>query len=211
MLLRALATAAIGGAALASSFAFDSPAPLSAAAPMAMVSFNLDPAHTMVQFKVRHLGLSTVTGRFATFTGAFQLDPATGQAGNASLSIDVASINTDNERRNGHLKSPDFFNADSFPKITFQSTSIQKLAGNKYKVNGNLTMRGVTKPVSLDGELAGTRQTPRGWLAALSLTGTVKRKDFGLMWDRVTEGVAVVADDITMQIDIEANEAKAAP
>ena len=211
MLLRAFAVTALAGAALASPVVFRTVAPLNAAAPVAMVIFNLDPAHTMVQFKVRHLGLSTVTGRFATFSGSFQLDPASGQAGNASLSIDVASINTDNDRRNAHLKSPDFFNADSFPKITFQSTSIQKLTGNKYKVNGNLTMRGVTKPVTLDGELAGTRQTPRGWLAALSLTGTVKRKDFGLMWDRVTEGVAIVADDITMQIDIEANEAKAAP
>ena len=211
MLLRAFAVTALAGAALASPVVFHTVAPLNASAPVAMVIFNLDPAHTMVQFKVRHLGLSTVTGRFATFTGSFQLDPASGQAGNAALSIDVASINTDNDRRNAHLKSPDFFNADSFPKITFQSTSIQKLTGNKYKVNGNLTMRGVTKPVTLDGELAGTRQTPRGWLAALSLTGTVKRKDFGLMWDRVTEGVAIVADDITMQIDIEANEAKAAP
>ena len=211
MLLRAFAVTALAGAALASPVVFHTVAPLNAAAPVAMVTFNLDPAHTMVQFKVRHLGLSTVTGRFATFTGSFQLDPASGQAGNASLSIDVASINTDNDRRNAHLKSPDFFNADSFPKITFQSTSIQKLTGNKYKVNGNLTMRGVTKPVTLDGELAGTRQTPRGWLAALSLTGTVKRKDFGLMWDRVTEGVAIVADDITLQIDIEAAEAKAAP
>ena len=211
MLLRAFAVTALAGAALPSPVVFHTTAPLNAAAPVAMVTFNLDPAHTMVQFKVRHLGLSTVTGRFATFTGSFQLDPASGQAGNAALSIDVASINTDTDRRNAHLKSPDFFNADSFPKITFQSTSIQKLTGNKYKVNGNLTMRGVTKPVTLDGELAGTRQTPRGWLAALSLTGTVKRKEFGLVWDRVTEGVAIVADDITMQIDIEANEAKAAP
>lgn len=211
MLLRVLASAAVVGGIIASPVVMHTAAPLSAAAPFANVTFNLDPAHTMVQFKVRHLGLSTVTGRFATFTGSFQLDPASGTASNATISIDVASINTDNDRRNTHLKSPDFFAADSFPKITFVSTSIQKLAGNKYKVNGNLTMRGVTKPVTLDGELAGTRQTPRGWLAALSLTGTVKRKDFGLMWDRVTEGVAVVADDITMQIDVEANEAKAAP
>jgi polyisoprenoid-binding protein YceI len=211
MFLRVFAPVALLGAVVASPVALRTAAPLNAAAPMAMVAFNVDPAHTMVQFKVRHLGLSTVTGRFATFTGTFQLDPASGQASNASMSIDVASVDTDNDRRNAHLKSPDFFAADSFPKITFQSTGIQKLNGNKYKVMGNLTMRGVTKPVTLDGELAGTRQTPRGWLAALSLTGTVKRKDYGLMWDRVTEGVAVVSDDITLQIDVEANEAKAAP
>jgi polyisoprenoid-binding protein YceI len=211
MILRFVAAAAIAGAVAASPLAFRTATPVSAATAFAPVTFNIDAAHTMVQFKVRHLGLSTVTGRFATFTGSFQLDPASGTASNAQLSIDVASINTDNDRRNAHLKSPDFFAADSFPKITFVSTSIQKLSGNKYKVNGNLTMRGVTKPVTLDGELAGTRQTPRGWIAALSLTGTVKRKEYGLMWDRMTEGVAVVADDIQMQIDVEANEAKPAP
>jgi polyisoprenoid-binding protein YceI len=211
MLLRSLAALAVVGTTLAAPVALRTATPLAAAAPVAMTTFTIDAAHTMVQFKVRHLGLSTVTGRFATFSGSFQLDPATGQAGSATLSIDVASINTDNDRRNAHLKSPDFFAADSFPKITFVSTSIQKLSGNKYKVNGNLTMRGVTKPVTLDGELAGTRNTPQGWLAALSLTGTVKRKDYGLMWDRVTEGVAIVADDITLQVDVEAKSAAPAP
>jgi polyisoprenoid-binding protein YceI len=183
-------------------------APLNAGAPVAMTTFNIDAAHSQVLFKVRHLGLSTVTGRFGTFSGSFQLDPASGQAGSASMSIDVASINTDNERRNGHLKSPDFFAADSFPKITFVSTGIQKTATNKYKVSGNLTMRGVTKPVVLDAELAGTRQGPEGWLAAVNLTGTVKRKEYGLMWDRVTEGVAVVGDEITLQIEVEAKSPK---
>jgi polyisoprenoid-binding protein YceI len=211
MILRAVASAAIIGAVVVLPVASRTAEPLSAAAPLAMTTFNVDPAHTMVMFKVRHLGISTVTGRFATFTGSFQLDPASGEAANATLSVDVASVNTDNDRRNAHLKSPDFFNADSFPKLTFASTSIQKLSGNKYKVNGTLTIRGITKPVTLDGELAGTRQTPQGWLAALSLTGTVKRKEFGLMWDRVTEGVAVVADDVTLQVDIEAKSAPPTP
>ncbi len=207
MKIRILSAAAVIGAALAAPIALHTAAPLSAAAPVAMTTFVVDQAHTMVQFKVRHLGISTVSGRFATFAGSFDLDPATGQAANANLSIDVASVNTDNERRNTHLKSADFFNADSFPKITFVSTSIQKVGGTKYKVNGNLTMRGVTKPVTLDGELAGTRSTAQGWLAALSLTGTVKRKDYGLMWDRMTEGVAIVSDDIMLQVDVEAKSA----
>ena len=211
MLFRVVATAAIAGAAFAASVALKAPAPLSAAAPVAMVAFILDPAHTMVQFKVRHLGISTVTGRFATFTGAFQLDPATGQAADAQLSIDAASINTDNDRRNADLRSPNFFNADTFPKITFASTSIQKTSGNKYTMNGNLTMHGVTKPVTLDVELSGTRQTTRGWIAALSMTGSIKRKEFGLTWDRMTEGVAVVSDDVTLLIDVEAKTAPPAP
>ena len=208
MLLRLLTTAAVVGAAAVSPIATDSVAPLRASAPVAMTTFTIDAAHSQVLFKVRHLGISTVTGKFGAFTGTFQLDPASGQAGSASLSIDVASINTENERRNGHLKSADFFAADSFPKITFTSTNVQKVSGNKYKVVGNLTMRGVTKPVTLDAELGGPRQTAEGWLAGVSMTGTVKRKEFGLMWDRVTEGVAVVSDDIAIQIELEAKAPK---
>jgi polyisoprenoid-binding protein YceI len=208
MFLRTVVSAAVVGAIVASPIATRSAAPLNAAAPVALATFTIDQAHSQMLFKVRHLGISTVTGRFAAFSGTFQLDPANGQAGAANLSIDVASIDTDNDRRNGHLKSADFFAADSFPKITFTSTGIQKTSGNKYKVMGNLTMRGVTKPVVLDAEVAGTRQTAEGWLAAVNMTGTVKRKEFGLMWDRVTEGVAVVSDDVTMQIEVEAKAPK---
>ena len=208
MLLRSLLSAAVVGTAVLSPIAFGTAAPLTAAAPVAMQTFNIDAAHSQMSFKVRHLGLSTVTGRFGTFAGTFQLDPASGQAGAATISIDVASISTNNDRRDTHLKSPDFFAADSFPKITFVSTGIQKVSGSKYKVAGNLTMRGVTKPVTLDAELAGTRQTPEGWLAAVNMTGTVKRKEFGLMWDRVTEGVAVVSDEITLDIAVEAKTPK---
>ncbi|MBC7563002.1 MAG: YceI family protein [Gemmatimonadaceae bacterium] len=207
MIFRALASAAVIGAVAASPMAFRSATPLIAAAPVAMTTFTIDAAHSQVLFKVRHLGLSTVSGRFGSFAGTFQLDPAAGQAGAANLSIDVASINTDNDRRNTHLKSPDFFAADSFPKITFVSTGITKAKGNMYKVAGNLTMRGVTRPVVLDAELAGTRQTPQGWLAAVNMTGTVMRKDFGLVWDRITEGVAVVSDEITLVIEVEAKSA----
>ncbi len=208
MILRTLVSASVLGVALASPLALRDSTPLSAATPVAMTTFTIDPVHSQMMFKVRHLGISTVTGRFATFSGTFQLDPATGQAGAAQLSIDVASVNTENERRNGHLKSADFFAADSFPKMTFVSTKIEKGSGSKYKMTGNLTIRGVTKPVVLDAELAGTRQTAEGWLAAINMTGTVKRKEFGLMWDRVTEGVAVVADDVTLQIEVEAKAPK---
>ncbi|MES3034892.1 MAG: YceI family protein [Gemmatimonadota bacterium] len=208
MLFRALASVAVVGAVIAAPVAFDTAEPLTAAAPVAMTTFNIDQSHSQMQFKVRHLGVSTVIGRFATFAGTFQLDPATGTAGAANLSIDVASVSTGNDRRDTHLKSADFFAADSFPKITFVSTGIQKLATNKYKVSGNLTMRGVTKPVVLDAELAGARQTAEGWIAGVNLTGTVKRKEYGLMWDRITEGVAVVSDDITLDIGVEAKSAK---
>lgn len=212
MKLSILSAAAVVGAAITAPIVLHTAAPLSAAAPIAMTTFVVDQAHTMVQFKVRHLGLSTVTGRFGKFDGSFQLDPASGQVGAASLNIDATSITTDNERRDGDLKSANFFAVDSFPKITFVSTNVQKLAGTKYKVTGNLTMRGVTKPVTLDGDLAGTRQrADKGFIAALSLTGTINRKDFGLTWSRMMEGVAIVADEVALQIDVEAKSAAPAP
>ncbi len=209
MLRRALAVSAVAvGAAVTAPVAFDTATPLTAAAPVAAATFTIDASHSQLQFKVRHLGVSTVIGRFGAFSGTFQLDPASGQASAANLSVDVASVSTGNERRDGHLKSADFFAADSFPKITFVSTGIQKVAGSKYKIAGNLTMRGVTKPVTLDAELGGARQTPEGWVAGVSMTGTIKRKDFGLMWDRITEGVAVVSDEVTLDIGVEAKAPK---
>ncbi len=205
MLLRTLATTAVAGAlVIATPVALRTAAPLQAAAPVAMSTFTIDAVHSNLMFKVKHLGISTVTGRFATFGGTFQMDPASGQTGSANLSIDVASITTGSERRDGHLKSADFFAADSFPKITFTSTQITKVRGTMYKVAGNLTIRGVTKPVVLDAELGGPRKTPDGYLAAINMTGMVKRKDFGLMWDRITEGVAVVSDEIQLIIEVEA-------
>jgi polyisoprenoid-binding protein YceI len=204
MLSRTLAVLAVAGAAIALPATSHNAAPLNAAAPVAMATFTIDPVHSQLMFRVRHLGLSTVTGRFGKFAGGFQLDPASGQVTSANLKIETASVNTDNERRDGHLKSADFFAADSFPQITFNSTRVIKQSGNKYKVEGTLTMRGVTRPITLDAELAGTRQTPQGWLAAVNMTGVVKRKEFGLMWDRVTEGVSAVGDDINLLIEVEA-------
>jgi polyisoprenoid-binding protein YceI len=204
MFTRTLLSAAVVGAAVAVPFALHTDAPVAAAAPVAMTQFTIDAAHSTIMFRVKHLGISTVTGRFGKFSGGFQMDPANGQVSGATLAIETASVNTDNERRDGHLRSADFFAADSFPQITFTSTRVTKQSGVKYKVDGNLTMRGVTRPVTLDAELGGPRNTPQGWLAAANLTGTVKRKEFGLMWDRVTEGISAVGDDITLIIEVEA-------
>jgi polyisoprenoid-binding protein YceI len=209
MMIRLLATATVAvlGAVLAAPVATRTATPVYAATPVAMTTFTIDPVHSTVSFKVRHLGLSTVRGRFGKFTGNFQLDPASGQVAAATLKIETASVNTDNERRDGHLRSADFFAADSFPEISFVSSRVTKQAGTTYRVEGMLTMRGVTKPVTLTAELAGTRQTPQGWLAAVNLTGTVKRKEYGLMWDRITEGVSAVGDDIALEIGVEAKSA----
>ncbi len=208
MVIRTLATAAFAvAAAVLAPAGMETSAPLHAATPVAMTTFTIDPVHSQMLFKVRHLGLSTVTGRFGTFAGTFQLDPASGQAGAAALSIDVASLSTNNDRRDTHLRSADFFAADSFPKLTFTSTGIQKVGPNKYKVMGNITIRSTTRPIVLDAELAGTRQTATGWLAAVNMTGSIKRKEFGLMWDRLTEGVAIVGEDVQLVIEVEAKSA----
>jgi polyisoprenoid-binding protein YceI len=157
-----------------------------------------------VLFKVRHLGVSTVTGRFTKFTGGFRYDPQTQQGDAINFTIDAASINTDNERRDGHLRSPDFFETEKYPQITFVSTGVQKTGANSYKVMGNLTMHGVTKPVTLDAEFMGPRKAGDQWLAGVTATGKLSRKEFGLVWDRVTEGVSAVGDEITMQVEVEA-------
>lgn len=176
-----------------------------AARPLAApVTFTVDGAHSQVLFKVRHLGVSTVTGRFSKFTGSFQYDPQTQQGGNVTFTIDATSINTDNERRDAHLRSPDFFETEKFPQISFTSTKVERTGAGKYRIAGNLTMHGVTKPVVLDGEMVGPQKSGQNWVAGINATGKLSRKEFGLVWDRVTEGVSAVGDEITMQIELEA-------
>lgn len=171
---------------------------------VAPVTFTIDGAHSQVLFKVRHLGVSTVTGRFSKFTGSFQYDPQTQRGGSVTFTIDATSINTDNERRDAHLRSPDFFETDKHPQITFTSTRVDRTAAGKYRITGNLTMHGVTRPVVLDGEMVGPQKSGQNWVAGINANGKLSRKDFGLVWDRVTEGVSAVGDEITLQIELEA-------
>ncbi len=174
------------------------------AAVAAPVTFAVDGSHSQVLFKVRHLGVSTVTGRFTKFTGGFQFDPQTRQGGSVTFDIDATSIDTDNERRDAHLRSPDFFETEKFPKITFASTRVERVADGNYRIIGNLTMHGVTKPVTLAAEMLGPNKSGQNWIAGINATGKISRKEFGLVWDRVTEGVSAVGDEVTLQIEIEA-------
>jgi polyisoprenoid-binding protein YceI len=207
MPLRHLAPVALLAALPAVALTLDHELPLPAAhaaAVLAPVTFTVDGAHSQVLFKVRHLGVSTVTGRFSKFTGSFQYDPQTQQGGSVNFTIDATSISTDNERRDAHLRSPDFFETEKFPQIAFTSTKVERTAAGKYRIAGNLTMHGVTKPVVLDGEMLGPQKSGQNWVAGINATGKLSRKEFGLVWDRVTEGVSAVGDEITMQIEIEA-------
>jgi polyisoprenoid-binding protein YceI len=182
--------------------------PLRAQAPMpdGLVEYEVDPSHTQVMFKVRHMGVSTVTGKFNRFAATFAYDPENPSASWVTATIDAASLDTDNERRDNHLRSPDFFAADSYPTLTFQSTGVEQVEDGRLRVAGDLTIRGVTKPVLLDvvleGATVGSEGRPIvGWTAET----VVDRQDYGLRWNRLTEaGGWVVGDEVRIVLEVEA-------
>ena len=187
-------------------------APRPTAAPVATVAatpdaFALDVSHTNVQFRVKHLGINTVTGRFDRFSGSFTWDSTAPALASVDVTIDAASVDTDVERRDNHLRSEDFFFVERFPTITFRSTNVRRVEGNRYRVLGDLTIRGVTKPVVLDAELTGLLRLQSGAeVAAVSARTTINRFDYGLAWNRLTEGVANVAPEVEIVLDIEARK-----
>jgi len=172
--------------------------------------YTIDSNHSKILFKVRHLGISSVTGRFEKFSGGFSFDSANPAAFKADVTIDTASVNTDVADRDNHLRSPDFFDATTNPQMTFVATGIKEVAKNKYEVSGNLTMRGATKPVVLQAELGGIAKDQRGnQRIAFTASGTINRKDFGVSWSRVLDGGGlVVSDEVQLMIEIEAVEKK---
>jgi polyisoprenoid-binding protein YceI len=164
----------------------------------------LDPMHSEVQFKVKHLVISTVTGSFKTFEGELTTESDDFEGADVSFSLDVNSIDTNQEMRDGHLKSAEFFDAETFPKISFKSTSFTK-DGDDYKLTGDLTIKDVTKPVTLDVEHGGVAGDFYGnTKAGFEVTGKINRKDFGLVWDGVTEaGSVVLGSDIKLIINVQ--------
>jgi polyisoprenoid-binding protein YceI len=165
--------------------------------------WEIDPVHSGVSFQIRHF-VSKVRGRFRDFKGTIAADPEGWQNGSVDVSIVTSSISTDNDRRDAHLKSNDFFAADSFPAITFRSTRIER-AGDDAKVYGNLTIRGVTKPVVLDGHFTGLMKSAQGDRVGFEATTTVNRLDYGVKWNRAAEaGGAMLGDDVKIEINVEA-------
>ena len=166
----------------------------------------LDPMHSEVQFKIKHLVISTVTGSFKTFAGSMEsAGDDNFENAQVEFSLDVDSIDTNQEQRDGHLKSEEFFDAAKFPHIKFVSTSFVKEDDNKYKLTGNLTMKEVTKPVTLEAEYGGSAVDFYGnHKAGFEVTGKVNRKDFGLTWGAVTEaGSIVLGDDVKLIINVQ--------
>ncbi len=183
------------------------------AAPAAfeVAAFEIDQAHSTVGFKVRHLGLASVTGTFDDYTARLQLDPADLSTMEVAARIEVESIDTGNERRDGHLRSPDFFEAETHPDIRFESTDVTEVDGNAFKLAGDLTIHGVTRPVVLEGALLGTAEGPGGkQRVGIEAETTIDRRDFGLTWDNLTEaGGVIVGHDVKIFLEIEAVEAGA--
>lgn len=170
-------------------------------------TFNIDGAHSTVGFKVRHLVVSTVSGKFGKFSGTIDFDAAKPEALKIDATIDATSIDTGNADRDGHLKSPDFFNVEQFPTLTFKSKKAVK-KGGKLKVTGDLTLHGVTKEVVLDVTGLGKQVTDPWGNTKIGAEGTtvIDRQDFKLNWSNKTKtGEAVVSDKVTIVLEIEAN------
>lgn len=164
----------------------------------------IDPTHSEVQFKVKHLVITTVTGQFGQFSGEATASDDFSDA-QVSFEAEINSISTNNEARDGHLKSEDFFAAEQHPKLSFVSTGISKKGDEAFVLNGDMTIRGVTKPIALDVEYGGTVVDPYGQTkAGFEVKGKINRKDFGLTWSAVTEaGGAVVSDEVRLLANVQ--------
>lgn len=170
-----------------------------------MATWTIDTAHSEIGFKVKHLVISTVSGKFNSFEGKLEGDPTDLTNTQISFTADIDSITTGNEQRDGHLKSADFFDAANHPKLTFKSTAIVPKGDNEYKVTGNMTIRNTTKPLTLNVDFGGIQNNLYGQtVAGFEITGKINRQDFGLTWSAVTEaGGLVVSDDVKLAIDAE--------
>jgi polyisoprenoid-binding protein YceI len=177
-----------------------------AVAPAALGSeWDFDPTHSTAQFSVRHMMVTDVHGEFGKLTGRLVLDDKDATRSQVEASIDASTINTREPKRDAHLKSADFFDVEKNPRLTFKSATIKKTAPNKFLLSGDLTMRGVTKPVTFDVELTSEIKSPMGdQRRGAHATAKIKRKDWGLNWNKTLEaGGVLVGDDVTLTLDVE--------
>jgi polyisoprenoid-binding protein YceI len=167
--------------------------------------WEIDPAHSTAQFGVRHMMVSTVRGEFQKVAGTVNADDRDPSKSSVEVSIDPSTINTREPKRDAHLKSADFFDVEKYPAITFKSTKVEKAGKNKLKVTGDLTMHGVTKPVTLEAELTNTMKDLMGrTIRGVTATGKLSRKEWGLTWNKSIEaGGVLVGDEVSLQIDAE--------
>ncbi len=184
------------------------PAPAASATAQATAdaaTYQIDPAHTNVGFRIRHMGIAFVEGEFDDFEGAITFDPADVGATRADVTVQMASIDTDVEARDNHLRSEDFFEVEAFPTMTFVSTSAQPTGQNTFRLAGDLTMKGVTKEVVFDVMAAGPIPIENGQRAGFHATTTIDRRDFGVTWGReMPGGVPAVGNRVQIVLDVEA-------
>ena len=172
---------------------------------LAQETWTLDKSHSTANFKIRHF-TANVVGAFNDFDATIQLDRANPAKSSVELTIQTASIDTNNENRDKHLRSEDFFEAEKFPVITFKSTSVVPKGNDTFDVTGDLTMRGVTKRVTLPVSFLGFAKTQRGEKAGFEVETTLNRKDYGVIWNRaLDEGGFVLGDDVKVTINLEMN------
>ena len=176
----------------------------------AQTKWNVDVAHSNVKFTVVHLVISEVEGAFNTFNGSMTSTKPDFAESTIEFTVDVNSINTNNEMRDTHLKSDDFFNAEKYPKMKFKSTSFKKVSGNKYLLIGNLTLRDVTKSVKFNVTYGGTAKDGYGnTKAGFKASTVINRFDYGLKWNALTEaGGATVGKNVTIDLRLEFAQAK---
>ncbi|PAP78698.1 hypothetical protein BSZ37_08110 [Rubrivirga marina] len=168
-------------------------------------TYAIDPAHSRAEFRVRHLGISTVTGRFGDVSGTFTVGDDLGTL-DATAVIDATTIDTGNEQRDGHLQSPDFFDVAQYPEITFQSTEVRPAEDGGFILVGDLTMHGVTRPVELEAEYIGSSSMGETQKVGFSARGEITRQDWGLTWAQTNEaGEALVGDEVELIIEVEAD------
>ena len=178
--------------------------------PDGVSSWSIDSSHSHIEFAVRHMMIATAKGRFGQVEGTLVIDPANPPASSVDVRIAAASIDTREERRDAHLRSADFLDAENHPYLTFRSTRVAA-DGSDLTVEGDLTIRGVTKPVVLRGELQGTNKSPFGFtVAAFSASTKINRRDFGLNWNAALEtGGVLVGDDVKIALEVEAIQQQA--
>lgn len=174
-----------------------------------MTKYVVDPTHSSVGFQAKHMMISKVKGHFDQFSADLDINPEDLTGGNIRFEVDIASINTNNSDRDNHLRSGDFFDAETYPKMTFVATDIQKEDDDEYKITGDLTIRDVTKPVTFDVDYNGRGTNPWGVeVVAFEIEGKINRKDFGLNWNQTLEtGGVLVGETIKIHLEIEANPA----
>jgi len=170
-----------------------------------MATYKIDAAHSEITFKVKHLMITNVTGNFTKFDATLESSKDDFTDAKISFEADVDSISTNNEQRDGHLKSEDFFAAEKFPTLSFVSSSFNKVSGDEYKLVGELTLRGVSKPIELAVEYGGTATDPYGQVkSGFEISGKINRKDFGLVWTATTEaGGIVVSDEVKLYLAVQ--------